>query len=133
MSAGPVYYKGWYHLFYQYNPDAAVWGNITWGHAVSLDMVHWYHLPLAMERDQWYDSNGVWTGSATVSPSGQVYMLYTGSTNASVQVQNLAVPSDPSDPLLLDWIKYEGNPILTPPSSLLPTDFRDPTTAWYDR
>lgn len=129
---GPVYYKGWYHLFYQYNPDAAVWGNITWGHAVSHDMVHWYHLPLAMERDQWYDSNGVWTGSATVSPSGQVYMLYTGSTNASVQVQNLAVPSDPSDPLLLHWTKYEGNPILTPPSSLLPTDFRDPTTAWFD-
>ncbi|KAJ1692891.1 hypothetical protein LUZ63_009589 [Rhynchospora breviuscula] len=129
---GPVYYKGWYHLFYQYNPDAAVWGNIAWGHAVSHDMVHWYHLPLAMVPDQWYDINGVWTGSATVGPDGQVYMLYTGSTNASVQVQNLAIPSDLSDPLLLHWTKYEGNPVLTPPSNLLPKDFRDPTTAWFD-
>uniref|UniRef100_J3LZX5 beta-fructofuranosidase n=1 Tax=Oryza brachyantha TaxID=4533 RepID=J3LZX5_ORYBR len=48
---GPLYYKGWYHLFYQWNPDSAVWGNITWGHAVSRDLIHWLHLPLAMVPD----------------------------------------------------------------------------------
>ncbi|TVU33703.1 hypothetical protein EJB05_25536 [Eragrostis curvula] len=130
---GPVYYKGWYHLFYQYNPDGAIWGNkIAWGHAVSRDLVHWRHLPLAMVPDQWYDINGVWTGSATVLPDGRLAMLYTGSTNESVQVQCLAVPSDPSDPLLTNWTKYEGNPVLYPPAAIGPKDFRDPTTAWFD-
>ncbi|CAL0313404.1 unnamed protein product [Lupinus luteus] len=127
---GPMYYKGWYHFFYQYNPNAAVWGDIVWGHAVSRDMIHWEHLPLAMVNDQWYDINGVWTGSATILPNGQVIMLYTGSTNDSVQVQNLAYPADPSDPLLVDWIKYPGNPVLFPPPGIGYKDFRDPTTAW---
>uniref|UniRef100_J3L8T3 beta-fructofuranosidase n=1 Tax=Oryza brachyantha TaxID=4533 RepID=J3L8T3_ORYBR len=130
---GPVYYKGWYHLFYQYNPDGAIWGNkIAWGHAVSRDLVHWRHLPLAMVPDQWYDVNGVWTGSATTLPDGRIAMLYTGSTNASVQVQCLAVPSDPSDPLLTNWTKYHANPVLYPPPTIGDRDFRDPTTAWRD-
>ncbi|KAL6004930.1 Beta-fructofuranosidase, soluble isoenzyme I [Asimina triloba] len=127
---GPLFYKGWYHLFYQYNPDSAVWGNITWGHAVSRDLIHWLYLPLAMVPDHWYDINGVWTGSATLLPDGSIVMLYTGSTNASVQVQNLAFPADPEDPLLLNWVKYEGNPVLTPPPGIGLKDFRDPTTAW---
>ncbi|KAK7389286.1 hypothetical protein VNO78_24152 [Psophocarpus tetragonolobus] len=127
---GPLYYKGWYHFFYQYNPNGAVWGDIVWGHAVSRDMIHWLHLPLAMVADQWYDKNGVWTGSATILADGQIMMLYTGSTNESVQVQNLAYPADPSDPLLVDWIKYPGNPVLVPPPGIGVKDFRDPTTAW---
>ncbi|XP_019446688.1 PREDICTED: acid beta-fructofuranosidase-like isoform X1 [Lupinus angustifolius] len=127
---GPLYYKGWYHFFYQYNPNAAVWGDIVWGHSVSRDLIHWLHLPLAMVNDQWYDINGVWTGSATILPNGQIIMLYTGSTNESVQVQNLAYPADPSDPLLVDWIKYPNNPVLFPPPGIGYKDFRDPTTAW---
>ncbi|XP_044484093.1 acid beta-fructofuranosidase [Mangifera indica] len=127
---GPVFYKGWYHLFYQYNPNAAVWGDIIWGHAVSRDMIHWLHLPEAMVADQWYDINGVWTGSATILPDGKLIMLYTGSTNESVQVQNLAYPANPADPLLIDWVKYSGNPVLFPPPGVGPKDFRDPTTAW---
>ncbi|VFQ88740.1 unnamed protein product [Cuscuta campestris] len=127
---GPLFYKGWYHLFYQYNPKGAIWGNIVWGHAVSRDLIHWRHLPIAMTADHWYDINGVWTGSATFLRDGQLVMLYTGSTNESVQVQNLAYPSDPSDPLLLEWVKYEGNPVLVPPPGIGNKDFRDPTTAW---
>lgn len=127
---GPLYHMGWYHLFYQYNPDAAVWGNITWGHAISEDLINWYHLPFAMVPDQWYDINGVWTGSATILPDGTIIMLYTGDTNEEVQVQNLAYPANLSDPLLLDWIKYSGNPVLVPPPGIGTKDFRDPTTAW---
>ncbi|KAJ4952512.1 hypothetical protein NE237_029344 [Protea cynaroides] len=127
---GPIFYKGWYHLFYQYNPDSALWGNITWGHAVSRDLIHWLHLPLAMVPDRWYDINGVWTGSATILPNGTILMLYTGSTNDSVQVQNLAYPADPSDPLLLHWVKDPSNPVLVPPPGIGLKDFRDPTTAW---
>ncbi|KDP25630.1 hypothetical protein JCGZ_20786 [Jatropha curcas] len=128
---GPLFYKGWYHFFYQYNPDAAVWGNIVWGHAVSKDLIHWLHLPLAMVADQWYDINGVWTGSATILPDGKIVMLYTGSTNESVQVQNLAYPADHNDPLLIEWVKYSSNPVLVPPPGIGIKDFRDPTTAWY--
>ncbi|KAM0823257.1 hypothetical protein ACQ4PT_070984 [Festuca glaucescens] len=97
---GPVYYKGWYHLFYQYNPDGPIWATRS--------------------------------RSATVLPDGRIVMLYTGSTNASVQVQCLAFPSDPSDPLLTNWTKYESNPVLYPPPHVGEKDFRDPTTAWYD-
>ncbi|OEL31548.1 Beta-fructofuranosidase 1 [Dichanthelium oligosanthes] len=127
---GPLYHMGWYHLFYQWNPDSAVWGNITWGHAVSRDLVHWLHLPLAMVPDHWYDANGVWSGSATKLPDGRIVMLYTGSTAESVQVQNLAEPADPSDPLLREWVKSDANPVLVPPPGIGLKDFRDPTTAW---
>lgn len=127
---GPLFYKGWYHFFYQYNPNGAVWGDIVWGHAVSRDLIHWLHLPLAMVADQWYDENGVWSGSATILPDDTIVMLYTGSTNESVQVQNLAYPVDPSDPLLIKWEKYSGNPVLVPPPGIHKKDFRDPTTAW---
>ncbi|KAH7653247.1 Beta-fructofuranosidase protein [Dioscorea alata] len=126
----PLYYKGWYHLFYQYNPDSAVWGNITWGHAVSRDLIHWLYLPVAMVPDHWYDANGVWTGSATFVSTDKLLVLYTGSTTNSVQVQNLAFPADLSDPLLIDWVKSESNPVLVPPPGIGLKDFRDPTTAW---
>ncbi|KAF5194887.1 Acid beta-fructofuranosidase [Thalictrum thalictroides] len=126
---GPMYYKGWYHLFYQYNPDAAVWGNITWGHSVSKDLINWLDLPFAMVPDHWYDINGVWTGSSTLLSNGSIVMIYTGSTNQSVQVQNVAFPANLSDPLLVDWVKYSGNPVLTPPPGIGVKDFRDPTTA----
>nr|AAD01606.1 beta-fructofuranosidase [Ipomoea batatas] len=128
---GPLYYKGWYHFFYQYNPDSAVWGNITWGHAVfPTDLINWIHLPFAMVPDQWYDVNGVWTGSATILPDGRIVMLYTGDTDDYVQVQNLAFPANLSDPLLVDWVKYPNNPVIYPPPGIGVKDFRDPTTAW---
>lgn len=129
-TTGPLFHKGWYHLFYQYNQESAVWGNITWGHAVSKDLIHWFHLPYAMVPDQWYDVNGVWTGSATILPDGQIIMLYTGDTTDAVQVQCLAYPANLSDPLLIDWVKSPSNPVLFPPPGIGPKDFRDPTTAW---
>nr|AAL05427.2 vacuolar acid invertase [Prunus cerasus] len=126
---GPMFYKAWYHLFYQYNPNSALWGNITWGHAVSPDLIHG-----STSRWLWSPIDGSMpTGCGWVCailPDGQIAILYTASTNESVQVQNLAYPANLSDPLLLDWVKYSGNPVLTPPAGIGSTDFRDPTTAW---
>ncbi len=83
VFAAPMYYKGYYHLFYQYNPHAAVWGNITWGHAVSEDLIHWRYLEDALEPDQWYDAMGVWSGSATIDNDGIPFILYTGKLKAN--------------------------------------------------
>ncbi|XP_076953524.1 beta-fructofuranosidase, soluble isoenzyme I-like [Bidens hawaiensis] len=127
---GPLYYKGWYHLFYQYNPESAIWGSITWGHAVSKDLINWFHLPLAMVPDHWYDIEGVMTGSATILPDGQIIMLYSGNAYNLSQLQCLAYPANASDPLLIDWVKYEANPILFPPPGVGFKDFRDPSTLW---
>nr|CAD1844451.1 unnamed protein product [Ananas comosus var. bracteatus] len=84
-----------------------------------------------MVPDHWYDINGVWTGSATILPDGRIIMLYTGSTNDSVQVQNLAEPADPDDALLRNWVKSDSNPVLLPPPGVGLKDFRDPSTAWF--
>ena len=43
---GPIYWKNNYHMFYQYNPNSAYWGDMHWAHAISTDMVHWKHLPV---------------------------------------------------------------------------------------
>uniref|UniRef100_A0A8R7V1Z7 Uncharacterized protein n=1 Tax=Triticum urartu TaxID=4572 RepID=A0A8R7V1Z7_TRIUA len=129
---GPVYYRGWYHLFYQHNPGGTWWGNISWGHTVSRDMVHWHHLPLAMVPDHWYDIKGVCTGSITVLPNGRVIVLYTGYTETFAQVTCLAEAADPSDPLLREWVKHHANPVVYPPPGIGMKDYRDPTTPWFD-
>ena len=75
---GPIYWKGAYHMFYQYNPNAAVWGDMHWAHAISEDMIHWRHLPIALAPTPgWDDADGCFTGSA-VDDHGTATILYTG-------------------------------------------------------
>jgi len=72
---GFIYYKGKYHLFYQYFPFAPVWGTMHWGHAVSGDLVHWEHLGVALFPTKSYDRNGVFSGSA-LEKDGKLYLYY---------------------------------------------------------
>lgn len=73
---GFIFYKGKYHLFYQYFPYLPQWGTIHWGHAVSDDLVHWDHLGIALYPSKDYDRNGVFSGSA-VEVDGAMRLYYT--------------------------------------------------------
>lgn len=126
-----MYYKGLYHLFYQYNPKGAVWGNIVWAHSVSKDLINWEALEHAIYPSKEFDKNGCWSGSVTILPDDKPVILYTGIDPKKRQVQNYAVPKNLSDPYLREWDKPDDhNPIVDPDKSVNASAFRDPTTAW---
>uniref|UniRef100_A0A0D9XBP2 beta-fructofuranosidase n=1 Tax=Leersia perrieri TaxID=77586 RepID=A0A0D9XBP2_9ORYZ len=129
---GPMYHNGMYHLFYQYNPHGALWdiGNLSWGHSVSGDLVNWAALDTALDPTSPFDINGCWSGSATILPGGIPAILYTGIDADKNQVQNVAFPKNPSDPLLRQWEKPAYNPIIPLPADVPGDKFRDPSTAW---
>ncbi|KAL9443319.1 hypothetical protein AB3S75_016639 [Citrus x aurantiifolia] len=128
---GPMYYKGVYHLFYQYNPLGPLFGDkMIWAHSVSYDLINWIHLSHALCPSGPYDINSCWSGSVTILPGDKPFILYTGIDASGQQVQNLAMPENLSDPLLKDWVKFSGNPVMTPPNGVKDDMFRDPTTAW---
>ncbi|MGD0911227.1 MAG: glycoside hydrolase family 32 protein, partial [Terracidiphilus sp.] len=133
----PIYWKGNYHMFYQYNPDGAYWGNMHWGHAVSPDMVHWRHLPIALAPTPGGpDSDGCFTGTAAVQ-DGRVAIVYTGvkvvppeqatimgSAPPLRETQCMAVSDDPD---LLTWTKGSAPILAAPPQGLQVNGFRDPS------
>jgi beta-fructofuranosidase len=137
---GPIYWHGRYHMFFQYNPNAAVWGDMHWNHAVSDDMIHWGHLPIALAPTPgWDDADGCFTGSA-VDDQGTATILYTGvksvtpdratlhdGTHTFREVQCLATSSDPQ---LRTWRKWK-TPVIEPPQDPVLTGFRDPFL-WRD-
>ncbi|GJN21218.1 hypothetical protein PR202_gb08679 [Eleusine coracana subsp. coracana] len=128
---GPMYYMGWYHLFYQYNPKGAVWGNIVWAHSVSRDLVNWIPLEPAIAPSIPSDKYGCWSGSATILPDGTPAIMYTGIDQHKHQVQNVAFPKNLSDPFLREWVKPGYNPVISPGHGVNASAFRDPTTAWF--
>ncbi|TVU06422.1 hypothetical protein EJB05_49635, partial [Eragrostis curvula] len=132
---GPLYHKGVYHLFYQYNPHGALWdiGNLSWGHSVSYDLVNWTSLPTAIDPTSPFDGHGCWSGSVTTLADGVPAILYTGVNRSNVQVQNVAFPKDASDPLLREWEKSGLNPVIPLPADIPADKFRDPSTAWLGR
>lgn len=124
---GFVFFRGEYHLFYQYNPYDTVWGPMHWGHAKSTDLVNWEHLPVALAPDQPYDKNGCFSGSAIVKDD-TLWLMYTGhieQEDGSIrQIQNMAYSTDG-----INFTKLESNPVATGdclPEELVVSDFRDP-------
>src|ERR1700754_2037054 len=74
---GPIFFRGKYHMFHQYNPMGAVWGNMHWAHATSPDMIHWQHEGIALvPTPGGPDQDGVFSGSAVLD-KGRPTMIYT--------------------------------------------------------
>jgi fructan beta-fructosidase len=132
---GLVYYKGEYHLFYQYNPQGTEWGHMSWGHAVSGDMLHWKNLPVAISEVpgrfmiysgsavvDWHNASGLCTPASAADPSCLI-AIYTAAA-ADSQKQHLAFSNDRGR----TWTNYSGNPI----ADLKQPDFRDPKVFWYE-
>ncbi|WP_077034956.1 glycoside hydrolase family 32 protein [Pelomonas sp. KK5] len=130
---GLVWLDGEYHLFYQYNPEGDDWGHISWGHAVSTDLVSWQELPVAIpatERMMAFSGcavvdHGNTTGfappGATTPP---LLAFFTGfDPETKIQSQHLAYSLDRGR----TFTPYAGNPILDIGS----TEFRDPKVFWH--
>ena len=127
---GMVYYDGEYHLFYQYNPFGTRWQNMSWGHAVSKDLVHWEHLPVALYPDS---LGTIFSGCALVdeantagfqSGNEKTLLAFFTHSGSGGQFQSLAYSNDKGR----TWTKYEKNPILKHATA---RDFRDPKVFWY--
>lgn len=73
---GLIYYKGYYHVFYQHFPYANQWGTMHWGHAITKDFIHYQYLPFALYPSKDYDRNGCFSGSA-IEVDGKMYLYYT--------------------------------------------------------
>lgn len=127
---GMFYKDGVYHLYYQYNPYGSVWGNMTWGHSTSRDLVHWTYEGTPIVPDAW---GAIFSGSCVVDHEntagfgkGAVVAFYTSAKSTpwgGVQSQSMAYSLDNGK----TFTKYEGNPILTSSER----DFRDPKVFWY--
>jgi beta-fructofuranosidase len=137
---GPVYFNGRYHMFFQYNPLGATWGNMSWAHAVSPDMLHWTHLPVALKPTPGGpDSYGCFSGSA-IRVDKRVFAVYTATRESTPElatihegkanhIQESQCIAWSDDPDLVVWNK-DPNPIVPrPPEGLNITGFRDPS-AW---
>ena len=132
---GLVYYKGEYHMFFQHNPKGINWGNMTWGHAVSTDLIHWKQLPNAIEPDElgtifsgsavvdWNDTSGFKTGAEDV-----LVAFYTSAgAHAPVKVpftQSIAYSNDRGR----TWTKYKDNPVI----GHIRANNRDPKVIWHE-
>ena len=119
---GMVFYEGMYHQFYQFTG--------RWGHAVSRDLIHWEHLPLALEADELGD---IWSGSCVVDKQDSSG-LFGGAAGLvaifthykdGLQSQSIAYSRDNGS----SWTKYAGNPVIPNPGI---RDFRDPKVLWHE-
>ncbi len=135
---GVFVYRGVYHVFYQFNPGGAAWGDIAWGHVASRDLARWVRLPLALRPGpEAYDADGAFSGSVTLV-DGAPRLLYTCVSQRAArgyfyQQQCGARPANASDPWLREWRKDADNPLpLQLPPGGTHAQWRDPAAAWWD-
>ncbi len=128
---GMFYKDGVYHHYFQHNPYGSTWGNLSWGHSTSTDLVNWTFEGDAITPDAW---GMIFSGSSVVDygntagfGEGAVVAFYTSAKPSpwgDVQTQSMAYSLDDGK----TFIKYEENPILTSDKR----DFRDPKVFWYE-
>src|SRR5450756_545492 len=130
---GLVFFEGEYHLFYQYNPSGDTWGHMSWGHAVSRDLLYWQELPVAIPE---HDGEMIFTGSVVVDERNTsgfcksgvpcLVAVYTSHRNTGehtqTETQSIAYSVDRGR----TWKFYDHNPVL----DLNKSDFRDPGVTW---
>jgi fructan beta-fructosidase len=126
---GLLFQGGEYHLFYQHNPEGDRWGHMSWGHAVSRDLVRWEHLSIALREE---GGVAIFSGSAVFDArntsglgragAAPMVAIYTGHSHDK-QTQNLASSVDRGR----TWVKFPGNPIL----DIRSKEFRDPKVFWH--
>ena len=127
---GLIYYKNKYHLFFQYNPKGDQWGNMSWGHATSTDLITWQEFPVAISHTP---THAIFSGSAVVDyfnttgfgsvENPAMVAIFTAHQHDGLhQSQSLAYSADEG----LTWQLYEKNPVL----DLEMKDFRDPKVMW---
>ena len=129
---GLCFFKGYYHVFYQFHPYSAEWGPMHWGHVRSKDLVHWENLPVALVPGDPEDSGGCFSGSAIVKDN-RLYLIYTGhhyyddgDQDHFWENQNVAYSDDG-----VHFTKYAGNPVIEAPADNS-QDFRDPKVWEHD-
>ena len=123
---GMFYKDGVWNLYFQHNPYGSQWENMTWGHSISKDLLHWEYQGDAILPDV---IGTIFSGSAVVDKNntagfgeGAVVALYTSA--GENQTQSMAYSTDNGK----TFTKYAGNPIIT---SNVP-DFRDPHMFWNE-
>lgn len=152
---GLIYHNGQYHMYYQYNPTGDVWGNMSWGHATSYDLLHWKEQPVALSAfhtpagplgEFFFSGSAVYDEfhSSRLGGSPPLVAAYTSyypnnvtlpnnqSVRGGTQCQSIAYSDDNG----LTWTEYEGNPVIPLPPSPYEDqwkDFRDPFLFWYEK
>lgn len=126
---GLLHHDGTYHLFFQTNPFGTTWGNISWGHATSTDLVSWVEKDLAIpltEDEMAFSGSAVVDARNTAGFAGEgetaLVAIYTSAKDGS-QSQSLAFSLDQGE----TWTRFAGNPVLDIGSD----EFRDPKVFWY--
>jgi len=124
---GLIYYKGVYHLYYQHNPVSTGWGNMTWGHAVSKDLVHWKEQPKVLFPNA---QGACFSGAAFIDRNNQLGCK-TGQEDVLVAFYlrtRIGLCFACSNDRGYTMTDYEGNPVLTHPGARIDT----PRPFWYE-
>jgi len=130
---GLVYYKGEFHLFFQYSPGFINHAPNSWGHAVSTDLLHWQQIENGLEPDEY---GWIWSGSAVVDrhntagfqqgdeePIVAIYTTGGFGEPGTPCVQSIAYSTDRGR----TFTKYVGNPVL----GHIRAANRDPKVIWH--
>ena len=103
---GAIFWKGRYHVFYQHLSWGGVYRAMRWGHASSVDLLHWVHHPIALTpSEDGYDRKGCWSGGAFVSKEGVPAVIYHGEPGGVCIATS-------EDDMLVRWTKHRANPVV---------------------